>query len=100
MGNIDSDYLVEFPIDAFINEILNNTIIKGEQINRQFLEVIGNRNKNSQENEQVLDLVGSQELSEFAVNEQDSLVSVPEPSNLRIMIVLLGIMGIRWYQSR
>lgn len=97
---IQSDNLVEFSIDAFIDEILNNTIIEGQQINRQFLEVIGNSNQNLQENEQVIDLVGNQELPEFPVNLQNSLVSVPEPSNLRIMIVLLGIMGIRWYQSR
>ncbi|MDJ0844118.1 hypothetical protein [Crocosphaera sp.] len=100
MDKIKSDNLVGFSIDAFIDEILNNTIIEGQQINRQFLEVIGNSNQNLQENEQVIDLVGSQEPSVFTANEPNSLVSVPEPSNLRIMIVLLGIMGIGWYQSR
>ncbi|MDJ0731373.1 MAG: hypothetical protein QNJ33_15425 [Crocosphaera sp.] len=93
--NIDTTNWVEFPIDAFINEILNNTIIEGQQINSQFLEVVGNSNENIQKNEQILDLITNQELSEFTVNEQELLVSVPEPSNLRIMIVLLGIIGIR-----
>ncbi|MDJ0662254.1 MAG: hypothetical protein QNJ42_22610 [Crocosphaera sp.] len=92
--NIESDNLVEFPIDTFINEILNNTIIEGQQINRQFLEVIGNSNQNIQENKQVLDLVRNQELPEFEVNPQNFPVSVPEPSNLKTMIVLLGIISL------
>ncbi|MGK7941783.1 MAG: hypothetical protein AB4062_16860 [Crocosphaera sp.] len=86
---------IEFPIDIFINEILNNTIIEATQINSQFLEVIGNSNENSQENEQVLDLISDEELLELTINEQQLSVSIPEPSNLRMLLVLLLIICIR-----
>ncbi|MDJ0579594.1 hypothetical protein [Crocosphaera sp.] len=92
--NIDSNNLDEFPIDIFINEILNNTIIDSQQINRQFLEVIGNNNKKSQENEQILELISNEklleltELTELTINEQQLSVSIPEPSNLKMLLVL------------
>ncbi len=78
--NIGSDNLVELDIDVFINEILNNTIIEGKQINRQLVEVIGNSNESLQE------------------NEQELIVSIPEPSNLRMMVVLSVIICIRCCQ--
>ncbi|MGK7887386.1 MAG: hypothetical protein AB4057_22505 [Crocosphaera sp.] len=86
--NIDSNKLDEFPIDIFINEILNNTIIDGQQINRQFLEVIGNNNEKSQENEQILELISHEKLLELTINEQQLSVSIPEPSNLKMLLVL------------
>lgn len=92
--SIDSNNLGEFPIDIFINEILNNTIIEGQQINRQFLEVIGNSNENSQENEQILELITNEQLLDLTINQQELSVSIPEPSNLRMILVLSVIIGV------
>ncbi len=91
--NNDSHYLGEFPIDSFINEILNETIIEAKQINRQFLEVIGNSNENSQENEQILDLMTNEQLLDLTINEQELSVSIPEPSNLTLILVLSVIIA-------
>ncbi|MDJ0510694.1 MAG: hypothetical protein QNJ64_15785 [Crocosphaera sp.] len=87
-NNINSNDLGEFPIDIFVDEILNNTIIESQQINRQVLEVIGNNNESSQENEQILDLITNEKSLQLTVNEQESIPSIPEPSNLKMLLVL------------
>ncbi|MEL4897327.1 hypothetical protein [Crocosphaera sp. Alani8] len=91
----EENNLIDFPIDSFINEVLNNTIIEAEQINSQFIEIIGDSNENTQQNEQVLDLITDQESSDFSANEQESVVSVPESSNLKVILLLPIIIAIK-----
>ena len=74
---VETNNAVYFDIDAFINAILNDTIVEATQINRQRIQTIGNDNTDTQENVQVL------------------VVSVPEPSSLKTMVVLLVIIGIQ-----
>ena len=68
---------VEFDIDAFINGILKDTIVEATQTNSQLSKTIGNENIAAQENVQVL------------------VVSVPEPSFVKVMGLLLFIIGMR-----
>ncbi len=74
--------LVNFDIDAFINGILNSTIIEANQINTQQIQIIGDENIETQNNVQV------------------AIVSVPEPSSPRIMIVLSVMIGVISYFKR
>lgn len=74
-SSVETNNSVEFDIDAFIEAILNDIIVTGTQINRQVADTIGNDNEAIQENVQVL------------------IVSVPEPSSLK-MLLLLASMGI------
>ncbi|MEA5510902.1 hypothetical protein VB715_14100 [Crocosphaera sp. UHCC 0190] len=71
----ESNDLVDFDLNAFITDILNlkKTMVKGTQINRQLAETIGNDNETRQENLQVL------------------VVSVPEPSSLKMLLLLTGL---------
>ena len=72
---------VDFDIDAFIDGILilNSTTIEANQINRQQIKIMGDENRETQNNVQV------------------AVVSVPEPSSSRIMIVLSVIIGVISY---
>ncbi len=78
----DSNNSIDFDIDAFIDEILNNTAVEAIQTNRQQIEVIGDENTITQENSQVL------------------VVSVPEPNAGRMIVLLFFIMGMISYRSK
>ncbi len=70
---------INFDIDAFIEDILNNTTVEATQTNRQIIEVTGNENIRIQN------------------NSQELVVSVSEPNTGRITILFLFIMGIVSY---
>ncbi len=70
---------MNFDIDTFINDILNNTTVEATQTNRQIIEVTGDDNIRIQE------------------NSQELVVSVPETNTGRIVIFFSFIMGIVSY---
>lgn len=74
----ETNSVVNFDINEFIDGILNNTIVEATQKNQQRIQVQGNENKATQ------------------VNQQALTVSVPEPSLGKIMVVLLVMIGLEW----
>ncbi|ACB51424.1 hypothetical protein cce_2074 [Crocosphaera subtropica ATCC 51142] len=74
LSEVETNSLVDFDIDAFIEAILNDITIATTQISRQTSEILGDENEVFQSNTQVL------------------VTTVPEPNSLK-MLLSMAIMG-------